>query len=266
MAALLGVQQTGRRLTLTLDDPRRQNALSAEMVAAIGRALDAVPPGLAALVVEGAGGVFSAGADLKSLSEALAKPPAPGEADPLQALNAAGGRFFARFAALSFVTIAVVDGAAVGGGMGLAAAADIVLATARARFALTETSLGVPPAQIAPHLVARLGERVARRLALTGARLDGREAEALGLADFYCDSDAERDAKIASLLRAVERCAPGANAEAKRLFRACRALSPEAYIETAAKSFAEALRGPEGREGLAAFAEKRAPSWTTRSA
>jgi isohexenylglutaconyl-CoA hydratase len=265
MASLLRIEQTGRRLTLVLDDPRRQNALSAEMVAAIERALDEAPPGLAALVVEGAGGVFSAGADLKALSGALAKPPASGEADPLQALNAAGGRFFARFAALPFLTIAVVEGAAVGGGMGLAAAADIVVATARARFALTETSLGVPPAQIAPHLVARMGERLARRLALTGARLDGREAEALGLADFFCSGDAERDARLTTLLQAVERCAPGANAEAKRLFRICRTLSAEAYIETAAKSFAEAVRGPEGREGLAAFAEKRAPSWTTRS-
>ena len=98
--------------------------------------------------------MFSAGADLKSLSAALATPPAPGETDPLQALNAAGGRFFARFAAAPFVTIAVVDGAAVGGGMGLAAAADIVIATPKARFALTETSLGLPPAQIAPYLVA----------------------------------------------------------------------------------------------------------------
>ncbi len=265
MPALLRVQQTGRRMTLTLDDPRRQNALSAELVAAIGHALDEAPPGLAALVVEGAGGVFSAGADLKSLSGALAKPPAPGETDPLWSLNAAGGRFFARFAALPFVTIAVVDGPAVGGGRGLAAAADLVVATARARFALTETSLGFPPAQIAPHLVARIGERVAKRLALTGARLDGREAERLGLADVFCDGDDERDARLASLIEAVERCAPGANAETKRLFRACRTLSAEAYIETAARSFAEALRGPEGREGLAAFAEKRAPRWAKRS-
>ena len=248
-------------MRLTLDDPRRQNALSAEMVAGIEAALDAAPQNLAALVVEGAGGVFSAGADLKALSEALAKPPAPGEPDPLKALNAVGGRFFARFAALPFATIAVVDGAAVGGGMGLAAAADIVIATQRARFALTETSLGIPPAQIAPYLVARLGERVARRLALTGARLDGPEAVAAGLADFSCDGDAERDARLAALLSAVERCAPGANAETKRLFRACRTEPPEAYVETAAQSFAAALRGPEGREGLAAFTEKRAPSW-----
>ncbi len=265
MSALLRVHEAGRRLRLTLDDPRRQNALSAEMVAAIGHALDAAPPGLAAVIVDGAGGAFSAGADLKSLSEALAKPPPPGETDPLQALNAAGGRFLARFAALPFVTIAVVDGAAVGGGMGLAAAADIVIASSRARFALTETSLGLPPAQIAPYLVQRLGERIALRLALTGARIDGREAEALGLADFFCDGEAEREAKLESVLEAVERCAPGANAETKRLFRACRALSADAYVETAANSFADALRGPEGREGLAAFAEKRAPSWARRS-
>jgi isohexenylglutaconyl-CoA hydratase len=259
--ALVRTRQIGRSLLLTLADPLRQNALSAEMVAGIDEALDAAPQDLAALVVEGEGGVFSAGADLKSLSAALAKPPAPGETDPIEALNAAGGRFFARFASTPFVTIAVVDGAAVGGGMGLAATADIVLATSKARFALTETSLGLPPAQIAPYLVARLGERAARRLALTGARLDGREATAFGLADFYCDGDEERDARLAALIKAIERCAPGANAETKRLFRACRTEPPDAYIDTAAQSFAAALRGPEGREGLAAFLGKRAPSW-----
>jgi isohexenylglutaconyl-CoA hydratase len=261
MASLLRVQETGRRLTLTLDDPRRQNALSVDMVGSIDHALEGAPHDLAALVIQGANGVFSAGADLKSLAEALAKPLACGETDALQMLNAAGGRFFARFAALPFMTIAVVDAAAVGGGMGLAAASDVVIATPRARFALTETSLGIPPAQIAPYLVHRLGERVARRLAMTGARIDGREAETLGLADFYCGSDAERDAKLEALLQSVERCASGANAEAKRLFRLTRSTTPEAYIDAAAKSFAEALRGPEGREGVAAFLAKRAPAW-----
>jgi isohexenylglutaconyl-CoA hydratase len=258
---LVRTRRTGRSMVLTLADPQRQNALSADMVAGIEAALDAAPPDLAALVVEGEGSVFSAGADLKALSAALARPPPPGETDPLQALNAAGGRFFARFAGAPFATIAIVDGAAVGGGMGLAAAADIVLATPKARFALTETSLGIPPAQIAPYLIARLGERVARRLALTGARLDGREAAAVGLADFYCDSDEARDAQIAALLTAVERCAPGANAETKRLFRTALAESSDVYIGTAARSFAAALRGPEGREGLAAFVGKRAPAW-----
>ncbi len=258
---LVRIRRTSRSMILTLAEPQRQNALSAEMVVEIERALDAAPQDLAALVVEGEGGVFSAGADLKALSAALAQDPAPGETDPLQALNAAGGRFFARFAALPFVTIAVVDGAAVGGGMGLAAAADIVIATESARFALTETSLGLPPAQIAPHLVARLGEGMARRLALTGARLDGRQAAAIGLAVVYCDSDEARDAEVAALIKATERCAPGANAETKRLLRACRAEPADVYIETAARSFAAALRGAEGREGLAAFLGKRAPVW-----
>jgi isohexenylglutaconyl-CoA hydratase len=261
MDSPLRVQQTGRRLTLTLDDARRQNALSVEMIESLDHALEGVPHDLAALVIQGANGVFSAGADLRSLAEALAKPLACGETDALQTLNAAGGRFFARFAALPFMTIAVVDGAAVGGGMGLAAASDVVIATPRARFALTETSLGIPPAQIAPYLVHRLGERVARRLAMTGVRIEGREAETLGLADFYCGGDAERDAKLEALLQSVERCASCANAETKRLFRLTRSTTPEAYIDAAAKSFAEALRGPEGREGVAAFLAKRAPAW-----
>ena len=261
MDSLLRVQQTGRRLTLTLDDAHRQNALSVEMIESIDHALEGAPHDLAALVIQGANGVFSAGADLKSLAEALAKPLACGETDALQTLNAAGGRFFARFAALPFMTIAVVDGAAVGGGMGLAAASDVVIATPRARFALTETSLGIPPAQIAPYLAHRLGEHVARRLAMTGARIEGREAETLGLADFYCGSDAERDANLEALLQSVERCASCANAETKRLFRLTRSTTPEAYIDAAAKSFAEALRGPEGREGVAAFLAKRAPTW-----
>ncbi len=252
--AKLRTRREGRHLILTLADAGRQNALSAETVAEFDAALDALPEGLGALVIEGEGGVFSAGADLKALGAALAEP--PGEHDPLAALNAAGGRFFAKIYALLCVTVALVDGAAVGGGMGLAAACDIVIATPRARFALTETSLGLPPAQIAPYLVARLGARVATRLALTGARLDGREAAALGLADFYSETDGTD--RLAEVLGAVARCAPGANAATKRLLRA--AASPD-YIGEAAQAFAAALRGPEGREGLAAFAAKRAPAW-----
>jgi isohexenylglutaconyl-CoA hydratase len=260
-SSLIRRRESGRHLTITLDDAPRQNALSPEMVVEFERALDGTRDhGLAALVIEGANGVFSAGADLKALFDAVAALPAKGETDPLEELSVAAGRFFARLAALPALVIAVVDGPAVGGGMGLACVADIVITTARARFSLAETSLGFPPAQIAPHLVARLGERIARRLALTGSRLDGREAHALGLADFYCENEAERDARLESILRAVDRCAPAANAETKRLFRACRAESPKAYAQMAAKSFAQALRGPEGREGLAAFRERRAPS------
>lgn len=263
--SLLRLERTGPHLTIVLDDPPRQNALSPEMVGEIDRALDdSRAQGLACVVIAGANGVFSAGADLKSLSGALARPLAAGEPDPLQDQNRAGGRFFARLNAHPVTTIALVDGAAVGGGMGMACCADIVIATARARFALAETSLGIPPAQIAPYLVARLGERHARRLALTGARIDGREAAAIGLADYYCETDEARDATLATLLKQIARCAPGANAVTKRLIQASRDGATPAYIEDAARSFATCLRGPEGREGVAAFVEKRAPNWAER--
>jgi isohexenylglutaconyl-CoA hydratase len=259
--SLLRLDYSDRRLAITLDDPRRQNALSSEMVDEIDGALEDSRARGVAVVIAGANGVFSAGADLKSLSDALANPPAPGEADPLRDQNRGGGRFFARLNAHPGATIALVDGAAVGGGMGLACCADIVIATRHARFALAETSLGIPPAQIAPYLVARLGERHARRLALTGARVDGPEAAAIGLADYYCETDERRDATLAKLVEQIGRCAPGANAVTKRLIQASRDGATPAYIEDAARSFEACLRGPEGREGVAAFLEKRAPSW-----
>jgi isohexenylglutaconyl-CoA hydratase len=260
---LLRLDRAGPHVTITLDDPRRQNALSREMVAAIDAALEA-SRGASSLTIAGANGVFSAGADLKSLAEALAHEPGAGEPDPLREQNRAGGHFFARLNAHPVATIALVDGAAVGGGMGLACCADIVIATHRARFALAETSLGLPPAQIAPYLVARLGERHARRLALTGARIDGREAGRIGLADYFCATDEARDATLADLRKEIGRCAPGANAAAKRLIQTSRDGATPSYIEDAARSFAACLRGPEGREGVAAFLEKRAPNWARR--
>lgn len=263
--SLVRQQTIGRHLRVILDDPPRQNALSAQMVGEIDQILDASrDQGLASLIIEGANGVFCAGADLKSLADSLAHAPPPGQADALALYNRQGGLFFARLNAHPLATIAIVDGAAIGGGMGLACCADIVIATSRARFALSETSLGFPPAQIAPYLVARVGERAARRLALTGARLDGREAAAIGLADFFCASEAERDALLDALLNDIGRCAPGANAAAKRLILAARAGVSDSTIDEAAQSFAQRLRSAEGREGVSAFLEKRAPHWAQR--
>ena len=259
-ASLIRVERDGPHLTLTLDDASRQNALSPNMVAELESALEA-SRGLSSVTIAGAHGVFSAGADLKGLASALAHAPGAGEADPLQDQNRAGGHFFARLSAHPVTTIALVDGPAMGGGMGIACCADIVIATSRARFALSETSLGIPPAQIAPYVVARLGERHAKRLALTGARLDGREAAAIGLADVYCETEEAVAATLAQFRKQIGRCAPGANAVTKRLIQSCRDGATPAYIEDAARSFAACLRGPEGREGVAAFVEKRAPNW-----
>ena len=99
---------------------------------------------------------------------------------------------------------------------------------------------------------------------MTGARLDGQQAAAIGLVDFFCADEAERDALIETLLNDIGRCAPGANAVAKRLILEARYGAGPSYIDDAARSFAQCLRGGEGREGVASFVEKRAPSWAQR--
>jgi isohexenylglutaconyl-CoA hydratase len=263
---LMRLARMGPHLRVILDDPTTQNALSDRMVGELNTILAAsLEDGqLRSLVIEGASGMFCAGADLKSVLVELERRPAQGETDPLQLRNRRAGEFFARLDAHPLVTIAVVDGPAFGGGFGLVCASDIVIATGRARFALSETTLGIPPAQVAPFAVARLGAGVARRLALSGTRLDGKAAREVGLADFFCDSKDELDTTLTRILNEIGRCAPGANAITKQLFRKCAASAPADYLDEAAQAFCASLRGPEGREGVAAFLEKRPPRWVEK--
>lgn len=251
------VSEAGGVVSLTLDDPANMNALSAALVDEFDAVVEAATAqGARVLAVRGTGGAFSAGGDVKAMMAAMAHPPKTGEADPLAVYNAAGGRFFTRFAALPFATIALVDGMAAGGGFGLAAASDFVIATANAKFALTETGLGLVPAQIAPYVIARLGRPKALQLALTCRRLDGREAVALGLADVFAE---DGEAALAGLLAELRRGAPKAAAETKALF--ARAAFGDSFIADAAGVFASAVRGKEAAEGIAAFLSKKKPGW-----
>jgi len=155
----------------------------------------------------------------------------------------------------------LVEGAAIGGGLGLLCAADIVAVTESAQFAMTETTLGIPPAQIAPYVARRIGLPVARRLMLTAARFDGAQAGRLGLADEVVDS-AQALADAEQRVRAqVLRCAPGANAVTKEILLRATRLDDEALRQFAADRFAACMLSEEGREGVAAFIEKRKPKW-----
>ena len=257
--ALLRSQRIGPHLKVTLDDASRQSALSTEMVAELDRALaQSRAENLSSLVIAGANGVFSAGADLKSVSEALAYAPRDGEADPLQDTNRAGGQFFARLNAHPVVTIALVDGPAFGGGMGLACCTDIVIATSRARFALSRDQSW--PAAGADRALCRGADRPAPCAASCAHRRAAgrREAAAIGLADFYCETDAERDARLAAAPKADRRCAPGANAETKRLPRLPRRAAG-VYIETARRVSPRPCAGPRGGKARG-LRGKRAPS------
>src|SRR5205823_907160 len=134
-----------------------------------------------------------------------------------------------------------------------------------APLALSETGLGVIPAQIAPFVAARIGVAKARRLALTGTRFDGREAGRIGLADIVCEDAAAIETTLTKLLTDIGRCAPGANAATKRILLASRTVARDQLLDDAADAFAASLRGPEGREGVTAFLEKRATRWANAS-
>lgn len=255
-------------LFATLNRPATRNALAPDVVDALAAAVDqaAADPAVRALVLRGAGGFFCAGGNVGNFQDRLDAAPSPHaapDADPVAARNRVFGRFMQRLAALPVPVIAVVEGAAMGGGMGLACAADLVLATQDAKFALSETQLGIIPAQIAPFVVARTGLRAAMRMGLTGERASGALAERLGLVDALAADRAALDALLAQWLSRICACAPGANRALKPLLRRCGREDEAALLDDAARLFAACMRD-EGTEGIAAFRAKRAPAWARR--
>ncbi len=253
--------QDGPVLHLALNRPEARNALSLTMLAELRAALAAAEAGGQARVVvlRGAGGHFCAGADLKDTASARARAAEQG-APALQAYNAEFGHLCGAFARSPLATVAVLEGAVMGGGFGLACAVDVALAGSTVNFRLPETSLGVIPAQIAPYLIERIGIAQARRLSVTGARVDGAAALAIGLVHELHAPEA-LDAALARLLGEILQCAPGALAATKALLAQAALQPPQAMIEPAARVFAEAALGEEGVEGVLAFLQKRKPKW-----
>jgi len=187
---------------------------------------------------------------------------APGQADdPIARYNRGFGAMLERVAALPVPTIAVVNGVAMGGGCGLAAACDRVIAAEDATFAMPEVTIGVAPAQIAPFVVRRAGARRARWLMLAGARLKGVDAQAQGLADVVVPSNGLR-AALESELRLLAAAEPAALRATKRIVNRTVEASLADSLDTAALEFAGLLRHGAAREGIAATAGRRAPAWT----
>lgn len=246
-------------LDIRLALPASRNALSGDMVEELLTLLDATAGDMdvRGITLRGNGDVFCAGGDLKGFNKHL-------DADARASIEAASrraGALFHRIDRMPQVVIMCVHGAAIAGGFGVMCAGDVVIAMRGTQFALTETRLGIVPAQIAPLVVARAGPAVARRLMLTGARFDADAAAAGGIVDMVVDSAAAMDATEARVRRDVLACAPGAVAATKALLRRLHGTDAEAAIELAAGVFAERLASDEGREGIASFLEKRKPRW-----
>jgi isohexenylglutaconyl-CoA hydratase len=251
----------GPHLTAVMDDPTTRNAMSDGLLDELNALFASIEAddSVRTLVLTGADGMFCAGADLKNAGKGGGE----GRDDPAWRSNQRGGQFFARLNALPCAVIAIVDGPAFGGGFGMACCADIVLVTRRARFALSETGLGLVPAQIAPHVVGRIGLRHARRLALTGQRFDGPHAVTLGLADAFAETAEDLQPVLDAYLTDIGRCAPRANRATKALLQSVGQIPPKAFIDKAADAFATAMRD-EGAEGVAAFAQKRPAAWVVK--
>ncbi len=256
----LRVHVDGGVLTITLNRPEVRNALSMAMVLELRQALAAAErDGSTRIVVlRGAGGHFTAGADIKDMAGARMRLAADPEA--IVKVNAAFGELCVAFANTPLAVVAVLEGTVMGGGFGLACVADVAIAGESAVFRLPETSLGVVPAQIGPFLVERLGYSEAKRLAVTGGRLDARQALALRLVHEVHAAEA-LDAALARTVREILQSGPQALAATKALIAKARFQSPESLVQHAAEVFSAAALSPEGTEGQTAFLQKRKASW-----
>jgi isohexenylglutaconyl-CoA hydratase len=245
-----------------LNDPPTRNALSGEIVDALLAACQraAGDESLRIVVITGAAGSFCAGGSLDGFAKMVGQTLGEGEVDPLLALNTRFGDLLHALCALPQLLIVAVDGPALGGGFGIACCADFCIANHRAMFGTPEVTLGIVPAQIAPFVWRRLGDRMARQFLLQGHRFSAAEAEAMGLVDQLADDVLAATDDLIDRLSLTE---PAAIAATKRLLNRMNLHATPDLRAEAAEAFAASLRRPEALHGLHAFAEKRKPGWAS---
>ncbi|WP_049622139.1 enoyl-CoA hydratase-related protein [Frateuria defendens] len=260
MAIGVEVADRDRVRVLTLNRPEVHNAFDDTLIAELTAALDDAgrDPAVRAVMLTGAGMSFSAGADLNWMRRMAAAGEEENRADAL--------RLAQLMRTLQFCpkpTLARVNGAAYGGGVGLVACCDIAIGADTARFGLTEVKLGLVPAAISPYVIAAIGLRQARRLFLTGELFDAPTALGLGLLHWMVAAEA-LDEAVQVVLAQLAKAGPLAQSEAKRLALRMAGATEEAAGRIDAENAALIARlrvSAEGQEGLAAFLAKRAPAW-----
>jgi methylglutaconyl-CoA hydratase len=259
MGDLILVDRRDDVATVTLNRPERHNAFDDRMIACLNGIFDDLSKDEAVrfVVLAAAGKSFSAGADLAWMQRVAGQTHADNEADAL-----ALARLLQQIDACPKPVIGVVDGAAYGGGVGLLACCDIVLASDRASFALSEVRLGLIPAVISPYVIAAIGARPCRRYFLTAERFSAEEGLRLGLVHRLVGSD-ELPGAIEALCADLRKGGPLAQTAAKQLIATITSADGGVPIQAwTARRIAELRGSAEGREGMQAFLDKRPPSWT----
>jgi isohexenylglutaconyl-CoA hydratase len=181
--------------------------------------------------------------------------------DPLVANYREFGDVLARLNRLPLAVISVIEGPAVGGGLGMACCSDVVILHRSAKVGVPEPRSGFIPSQILPFMVRRIGEGPARYLAVTGAIVDAPAALGLGLGHFLCRSTGALERRLGAVLRDIGRMEPDALATAKRLVLMCASQSDAEVMDQASLELVRLLRRPEARAGMRAFLLKKPPPW-----
>jgi methylglutaconyl-CoA hydratase len=259
MSQAILLERQGPVGIVTLNRAERHNAFDDALIAELTETLRSVEAedAIRVVVLSGAGRSFSAGADLNWMKRMA------GYSKDDNVRDAMGlGALMRTLAFLRKPTIARVHGAAYGGGVGLVACCDMAVALHTATFSLSEAKLGLIPAVISPYVVSAIGARAAKRYFLTGERFEAAEAWRLGLVHEMATSEGDLDEKVGTLVDLLLEASPAAQREAKDLIRAVadRPVTSE-LIQDTAERIARVRSSPEGREGVAAFLEKRKPSW-----
>ncbi|MEO6990250.1 MAG: enoyl-CoA hydratase-related protein [Candidatus Baltobacteraceae bacterium] len=255
---LLDVRRDGAIAHVVLTRPEVRNAFNAPLIADLERtfaALDA-DDGVRAIVLAGAGKIFSGGADINWMRASLDLSEGENVEDARRL-----SRMLRRIDGVRKPVIGRVHGAALGGGAGLVAVCDVAIAAEGTIFGFTETKLGILPAVISPFVLAKIGRSHLRALALTGERFDARRALAIGLVHEVVAADA-LDAAVVRVTGEVLGASPSGIAAAKALFAQIAETPYDTTLEPTARAIAAQRTSREGQEGLRAFLERRPPTWS----
>lgn len=246
-------------VTVTMNRPAKKNAFNDDLISALEETFETLKgaEGVRVVFIRGAGGVFSAGADLEWMRAAIDRTESDNRADAFALAKMLKG-----LRDLPVLTVALIEGGAFGGGAGLAAACDLAISTRDAKFSFSEARLGLIPAAISPYVIEAIGPRAARGLFATARVFDAAHAERIGLVSELVDDAAGLGAAAHRIATEILACGPEAVAASKELVEdvAGRVID-HALMELTAQRIAAARVSPEGQEGVRAFLERRKPHW-----
>ncbi len=251
----LRLDTNGPVATVTLDRPDVRNAFNEVVIEELHQTFSSFPAEVRVAVLTDEGSIFCAGADVAWMKQSLDCTEQENARDA-----AAMAAMFRAIDECPCPVIGRVNGHALGGGSGLVACCDMVVAVEGSRFGFTEVRLGIVPANISTFVLPKIGARMARRYFLTGERFDASVAREIGLVHEVVPPE-RLDAQVDELIAAILKCGPRAVSVAKELIRSGVALPRDQAIAHTVKTIARVRVSPEGQEGLTAFLEKRKPRW-----